>query len=159
MFCTLKPWLRPRAVLVYWCAHSPCFKILPCLQEIHEGLEFCDDDEYNFGIFSVKFSKDGREVVVGNNDSSIYVYDLGANKVSVRIRAHSVWNNSIGHTCFGSIISLTAFYSLFYSSSCCLSCLIHKNMVVVHRRTDSLKSNHHQLKFVNRTAISQSLAS
>jgi WD repeat-containing protein 23 len=60
------------------------------LQEIHEGLEFCDDDEYSFGIFSVKFSKDGQEVVVGNNDSSIYVYDLGANKVSVRIRAHAV---------------------------------------------------------------------
>ncbi|KAI4964089.1 hypothetical protein ZWY2020_008402, partial [Hordeum vulgare] len=56
--------------------------------EIHEGLEFCDDDEYSFGIFSVKFSKDGREVVVGNNDCSIYVYDLGANKVSDRIRAH-----------------------------------------------------------------------
>jgi WD repeat-containing protein 23 len=53
-------------------------------------LEFCDDDEYSFGIFSVKFSKDGREVVVGNNDSSIYVYDLGANKVSVRISAHAV---------------------------------------------------------------------
>ena len=66
------------------------FKKISLSQEIHEGLEFCDDDEYNFGIFSVKFSKDGREVVVGNSDNSIYVYDLGANKVSVRIRAHSV---------------------------------------------------------------------
>ena len=63
--------------------------------EIHEGLEFCDDDEYSFGIFSVKFSKDGREVVVGNNDCSIHVYDLGANKVSDRIRAHTSDVNTV----------------------------------------------------------------
>ncbi|KAK3164407.1 hypothetical protein QOZ80_1AG0017480 [Eleusine coracana subsp. coracana] len=57
--------------------------------EIHEGLDFSDDDdEFSFGIFSVKFSKDGRELVVGNNNESICIYDLGANKITERIHAH-----------------------------------------------------------------------
>jgi len=61
------------------------------VNEIHEGLDFTGDEHDNedFGIFSVKFSKDGKEVVIGNNERSIYVYDLAANKVSVRIRAHT----------------------------------------------------------------------
>ncbi|GJN05215.1 hypothetical protein PR202_ga22825 [Eleusine coracana subsp. coracana] len=59
------------------------------MQEIHEGLDFSDDDdEFSFGIFSVKFSKDGRELVVGNNNESICIYDLGANKITERIHAH-----------------------------------------------------------------------
>lgn len=65
------------------------------LQEIHEGLDFTADEheDEDFGIFSVKFSKDGKEVVIGNSERSIYVYDLAANKVSVRIHAHMVWNH------------------------------------------------------------------
>ncbi|XP_062211015.1 LEC14B protein-like isoform X2 [Phragmites australis] len=59
------------------------------ITEIHEGLEFSDDDDgFSFGIFSVKFSKDGRELVVGNNNESICIYDLGASKVTERIHAH-----------------------------------------------------------------------
>ncbi|XP_062180333.1 LEC14B homolog [Phragmites australis] len=69
------------------------------ITEIHEGLDFFadehDDDLVDFGIFSVKFSKDGREIVVGNNEKSIYVYDLGANKVSVRIHAHTSDVNAV----------------------------------------------------------------
>ncbi|KAL6840910.1 hypothetical protein ACP4OV_029170 [Aristida adscensionis] len=67
------------------------------ITEIHEGLGFTEDENFeeDFGIFSVKFSKDGRELVVGNNESSIYVYDLGANKVSVRIRAHRADVNAV----------------------------------------------------------------
>ena len=62
------------------------------LQEIHEALEFSGDDEggYSFGIFSVKFSNDGRELVAGSSDDSIYVYDVEANKLSLRIQAHTV---------------------------------------------------------------------
>lgn len=62
------------------------------MQEIHEGLEFSGDDEggYSFGIFSVKFSNDGKELVAGSSDDSIYVYDIEANKLSLRIQAHTV---------------------------------------------------------------------
>ncbi|KAL6615196.1 hypothetical protein ACP70R_037466 [Stipagrostis hirtigluma subsp. patula] len=59
------------------------------ITELHEALEFSDEDDgYSFGIFSVKFSTDGRELVVGNNNESICIYDLGANKVTERIHAH-----------------------------------------------------------------------
>lgn len=68
------------------------------MQEIHEGLDFSadydyEDDEYYydaFGIFSVKFSTDGRELVAASSDASIYVYDLGANRLSMRFPAHMV---------------------------------------------------------------------
>lgn len=61
------------------------------MQEFHDGLDFSSDDGvYSFGIFSVKFSTDGRELVAGSSDDSIYVYDLEANRLSLRIQAHTV---------------------------------------------------------------------
>uniref|UniRef100_A0A0D9WGE1 Uncharacterized protein n=1 Tax=Leersia perrieri TaxID=77586 RepID=A0A0D9WGE1_9ORYZ len=58
--------------------------------DIHDGLDFSqhEDVRYTFGIFSVKFSSDGRELVAGSNDDSIYVYDLVANKLTLRLPAH-----------------------------------------------------------------------
>lgn len=62
------------------------------IQEIHDGLDFSaeDDGMYSFGIFSLKFSADGRELVAGSSGDSIYVYDLEANKRSLKILAHTV---------------------------------------------------------------------
>ncbi|KAD6120163.1 hypothetical protein E3N88_11434 [Mikania micrantha] len=79
--------------------------------EIHEGLEFSGDHGggYSFGIFSVKFSNDGRELVAGSNDDSIYVYDIEANKLSLRIQAHMSDVNSV---CFADETS-----HLIYSGS------------------------------------------
>nr|XP_043637322.1 LEC14B protein [Erigeron canadensis] len=79
--------------------------------EIHEGLEFSGDDEggYSFGIFSVKFSNDGKELVAGSSDDSIYVYDIEANKLSLRIQAHTSDVNSV---CFADETS-----HLIYSGS------------------------------------------
>ncbi|MFQ6625821.1 hypothetical protein Gotur_006441 [Gossypium turneri] len=55
----------------------------------HGGLDFsAADGGYSFGIFSVKFSTDGRELVAGSSDDSIYIYDLEANKLSLLIAAH-----------------------------------------------------------------------
>uniref|UniRef100_A0A2P2LTJ3 LEC14B family protein n=2 Tax=Rhizophora mucronata TaxID=61149 RepID=A0A2P2LTJ3_RHIMU len=60
--------------------------------EIHDGLDFAahDGDDDDFGIFSVKFSTDGRELVASSNDNSIYLYDLEANRRSLRIPAHKM---------------------------------------------------------------------
>ncbi|XP_047982022.1 LEC14B homolog [Salvia hispanica] len=67
--------------------------------EIHEGLEFSsnvdDYENYSFGIFSVKFSTDGREIVAASSDDAIYVYDLEARKLSLRIPAHRADVNSV----------------------------------------------------------------
>jgi WD repeat-containing protein 23 len=62
------------------------------MQEIHNGLDFSvDNDDYDeFGIFSVKFSTDGRELVAASSDNSIYIYDLEANSCSLRVPAHKV---------------------------------------------------------------------
>ncbi|KAB2050712.1 Uncharacterized protein F383_27027 [Gossypium arboreum] len=66
------------------------------ITEIHEGLDFSSNDRrYSFGIFSVKFSTDGRELVAGSSDDSIYVYDLEANKLSLRIMAHTADVNTV----------------------------------------------------------------
>ncbi|KAL7172275.1 hypothetical protein ACSBR2_031882 [Camellia fascicularis] len=68
------------------------------ITEIHDGLDFSDDDGgYSFGIFSVKFSTDGRELVAGSSDDSIYVYDLESNKLSLRILAHT---SDVNTVCF-----------------------------------------------------------
>ncbi|XP_030532705.2 LEC14B protein [Rhodamnia argentea] len=66
--------------------------------EIHEGLNFsADNGPYSFGIFCVKFSTDGRELIAGSSDDSIYVYDLVANKLSLRIPAHE---SDVNTVCF-----------------------------------------------------------
>ena len=53
------------------------FILFIIMQDIHEGLNFsAADDESYFGILSIKFSKDGRELVVGNSNESICIYDL-----------------------------------------------------------------------------------
>ncbi|KAK6130426.1 hypothetical protein DH2020_035836 [Rehmannia glutinosa] len=70
-------------------------------REIHEGLEFSsnvdDYEDYSFGIFSVKFSTDGRELVAASSDESIYVYDLEARRQSLRIPAHM---SDVNAVCF-----------------------------------------------------------
>ncbi|KAJ6329210.1 hypothetical protein OIU77_010812 [Salix suchowensis] len=67
--------------------------------ELHDGLDFSSssDGSYSFGIFSVKFSTDGRELVAGSSDDSIYVYDLEQNKLSLKILAHT---SDVNTVCF-----------------------------------------------------------
>lgn len=79
-----------------------CFFCLCCMvsislitsleQEIHEGLD-CSrngDDDDEFGIFSVKFSTDGKELVAAGSDNYIYVYNLSENRCTLRVPAHEV---------------------------------------------------------------------
>lgn len=67
------------------------------ITEIHEALDFSspEDGGYSFGIFSLKFSTDGREVVAGTSNDDIYVYDLEARKLSLQISAHSADVNTV----------------------------------------------------------------
>ncbi|KAH8499887.1 hypothetical protein H0E87_015217 [Populus deltoides] len=64
---------------------SAATESLANVTEIHDGLNFSgnDDDDDDFGIFSVKFSTDGRELVAASSDNSIYIYDLEANSCSL----------------------------------------------------------------------------
>nr|Q40153.1 RecName: Full=LEC14B protein [Lithospermum erythrorhizon]BAA11768.1 LEC14B protein [Lithospermum erythrorhizon] len=65
--------------------------------DIHDGLDFSSNDDggYSFGVFSIKFSTDGREIVAGTSDESICVYDLEADRLSLRISAHESDVNSV----------------------------------------------------------------
>ncbi|KAG9143014.1 hypothetical protein Leryth_006282 [Lithospermum erythrorhizon] len=69
--------------------------------EIHEGLALSSDAEelndYSFGIFSVKFSTDGREIVAASSDNSIYVYDIEARRLNLKIPAHM---SDVNTVCF-----------------------------------------------------------
>lgn len=57
--------------------------------EVHDGLDFSAvGEEEAFGIFSVKFSSDGRELVAGSSCDSIHIYDLEANRLKSRFEAH-----------------------------------------------------------------------
>lgn len=67
------------------------------VNDIHDGLDFSmfDNGAFSFGIFSVKFSTDGRELVAGTSDDSIYVYDLEVNKLTSRFPAHTSDVNTV----------------------------------------------------------------
>ncbi|KAK3189844.1 hypothetical protein Dsin_029405 [Dipteronia sinensis] len=69
------------------------------ITEIHYGLDFSVDgeDDYELGIFSVKFSTDGKELVAAGSDNSIYVYDLQANRCTLRVPAH---RSDVNTVCF-----------------------------------------------------------
>lgn len=72
------------------------------ITEIHDGLDFSvdgyNDDDYDaLGIFSVKFSTDGKELVAASSDNSIYVYDLESKRPSLRIPAH---RSDVNTVCF-----------------------------------------------------------
>eukprot|EP00271_Cylindrocystis_brebissonii_P003415 TRINITY_DN14373_c0_g1_i1.p1 TRINITY_DN14373_c0_g1~~TRINITY_DN14373_c0_g1_i1.p1 ORF type:complete len:674 (-),score=99.36 TRINITY_DN14373_c0_g1_i1:561-2582(-) len=59
--------------------------------DIHESLNFyagSRNRDHSFGIWSLRFSSDGREIVAGSNDSALYVYDVEAQKPLLRLRAH-----------------------------------------------------------------------
>ncbi|KAL0437542.1 UNVERIFIED_CONTAM: LEC14B protein [Sesamum radiatum] len=80
-------------------AGSATGESLANITEIHDGLDFTspDDQGYTFGIFSVKFSTDGREVVAGSSSGGLCVYDLEAKKLSLRISAHM---SDVNTVCF-----------------------------------------------------------
>ncbi|GAB4851207.1 hypothetical protein Ancab_030501 [Ancistrocladus abbreviatus] len=66
--------------------------------EIHDGFDFSGGgggDEDLFGIFSIKFSTDGREIVAASNVDSIYIYDLAANRLALKIPAHEADVNTV----------------------------------------------------------------
>ncbi|CAG8507502.1 5693_t:CDS:10 [Ambispora gerdemannii] len=51
-----------------------------------------DDD---FGLWSVRFSNDGRELVAGSSNRNIYVYDIVEKKVILKIQGHRDHVNAV----------------------------------------------------------------
>ncbi|KAI9757359.1 MAG: Sec61p translocation complex subunit [Chaenotheca gracillima] len=61
-----------------------------------------------FAIWSIRFSGDGREIVAGTGDSSVYVYDIEARKSILKIPGH---NDDVNAVCFGDSSSPHILYS------------------------------------------------
>ena len=61
-----------------------------------------------FGILSVRFSGDGRELVAGTGDHSVYVFDIERNESVLRIPGHE---DDVNAVCFGDLNSPHILYS------------------------------------------------
>ncbi|KAI5357589.1 Putative WD40/YVTN repeat-like-containing domain superfamily [Septoria linicola] len=62
----------------------------------------------HFGIWSLRFSGDGSEIVAGTSDQSVYVYDLEARRSILRIPGHQ---DDVNAVCFGDKMSPHILYS------------------------------------------------
>ena len=62
----------------------------------------------HFGIWSLRFSGDGGEIVAGTSDQSVYVYDLEAQRSILRIPGHT---DDVNAVCFGDKMSPHILYS------------------------------------------------
>jgi len=66
-------------------------------------------NRYNhFGVWSIRFSGDGREIVAGTGDSSVYVFDIEKNESILRIPGH---DDDVNAVCFGDAASPHILYS------------------------------------------------
>ncbi|KAF2476419.1 WD40 repeat-like protein [Lindgomyces ingoldianus] len=61
-----------------------------------------------FGIWSIRFSGDGREIVAGTGDNSVYVYDIERRQSILRIPGHQ---DDVNAVCFGDSLSPHILYS------------------------------------------------
>jgi WD repeat-containing protein 23 len=61
-----------------------------------------------FGIWSIRFSGDGREIVAGTSDNSVCVYDIDAQRSILQIPGHTEHVNAV---CFGDQSSPHVLYS------------------------------------------------
>ena len=59
-------------------------------------------------IWSIRFSGDGREIVAGTSDHSVYVFDLDTNKSILKIEGHA---DDVNAVCFGDVSSPHILYS------------------------------------------------
>jgi len=62
----------------------------------------------HFGIWSLRFSGDGGEIVAGTSDQSVYVYDLETRRSILRIPGHT---DDVNAVCFGDKMSPHILYS------------------------------------------------
>ncbi|KAI9927928.1 hypothetical protein MW887_002780 [Aspergillus wentii] len=62
----------------------------------------------HFGIWSVRFSGDGREIVAGTFDNSVIVYDLETRQSVLRLQNHE---DDVNAVCFGDVSSPHILYS------------------------------------------------
>lgn len=63
---------------------------------------------HGFGIWSLRFSGDGREIVAGTSDSAVLVYDVETRKTILKLCKHT---DDVNAVCFGDKMSPHILYS------------------------------------------------
>ncbi|DBB09677.1 TPA: hypothetical protein ACH3X3_001323 [Trebouxia sp. C0006] len=85
--------ISPIVHLVNLGSTSDAVESVANVTDIHEAMFFHADDEEvtrsNFGIWSLRWSPDGKEIIAGTGDSSLYLYDVEQQKTTMRVRAHA----------------------------------------------------------------------
>ena len=67
------------------------------VQEEQTTLDFSAGNGGRVGIWSIRFSSDGREIVAGASGDSLYVYNLETNRLVLRLRGHQ---GDVNAVCF-----------------------------------------------------------
>jgi len=65
-------------------------------------LNFAAGGRMDFGIWSIRFSADAKEIVAGANHGSIFLYDIESRKTVLRIQAHQ---DDVNAVCFADEMS------------------------------------------------------
>uniref|UniRef100_A0A061S995 WD repeat-containing protein 23 n=1 Tax=Tetraselmis sp. GSL018 TaxID=582737 RepID=A0A061S995_9CHLO len=63
--------------------------------DIHEEMRL--GEEHEFGVWSARWSPDGKELVAGTTDSSLVVYDVGAAKTFATVYGHEDDINAVAY--------------------------------------------------------------
>ncbi|KZF20482.1 WD40 repeat-like protein [Xylona heveae TC161] len=73
-------------------------------------LDFSDNRDFlgSFGIWSIRFSGDGREIVAGTSDQTVRVYDIESRRTVLKVRGHA---DDVNAVCFGDSSSPHILYS------------------------------------------------
>uniref|UniRef100_A0A7S3VU90 Anaphase-promoting complex subunit 4 WD40 domain-containing protein n=1 Tax=Dunaliella tertiolecta TaxID=3047 RepID=A0A7S3VU90_DUNTE len=56
--------------------------------EVHESLDFDPEGHERFGIWSLAWSGDGREIIAGTNNESVYIYDVATSTINAKVSGH-----------------------------------------------------------------------
>ncbi|KAL8972209.1 MAG: hypothetical protein Q9183_000667 [Haloplaca sp. 2 TL-2023] len=88
-------------------SESPLFLDFSATDQSNQRRQFGGGSSH-FGIWSIRFSGDGREVVAGTSDHSVYVYDIETKRSILRIPGHTEDVNAV---CFGDNSSPHILYS------------------------------------------------
>lgn len=64
----------------------------------HEALPLVPESDVSIGIFSVRFSPNGKEVVAGCNHFNVHIFDLESSRSALKFRAHDHEVNAVAFT-------------------------------------------------------------
>lgn len=97
---------------------------------------------YSNGIWSIRFSNDGREIVAGAGNRSMYVYDIESKQVVLGVKGHA---DDVNAVCFADETSNV----LFSGSDDCLIKVWDRRSMVNEKEAGSLPGHTEGITFIS----------